>query len=316
MKRCLIGLSTPIGYYDGYVLEPNRPNPIIEAPVGLFLLYDEIWFLHRRVCPYNMEDLEYVHFVNEEYDLRFIDDATLSKCDEIASTVALPMQIQHSSLVSQHSVVGRHVKSQGKELHLHGKAIVRPGCLSVRNHILDRIVADTLRFDLVANSVFSSAVQPRLSAFEHTSISQRLICAEFPNYQAVDGPYLELIEDFRSDSAIKSFRKRITSLETPDPHEIQPIIAALESEMQRAGERLIRDAANPMRIYKGICNSILGQIPVISTIFGALDAIHNIYKAIKDKKQLEWMAFVSRTKEIVVNEVRQKPKSHHKYRHV
>jgi hypothetical protein len=316
MRRCLIGLSTPIGYYYGYILEPNRPNPILEAPIGLFLLYDEIWFLHRRLCPYNMEELEYVHFVNEEYDVRFIDKATFSKCNEIASASALHKQIIHSNLISQHSVVSRHVKSQGKKFHLNGKAEVVPGCLIPSNYIFDHIIADTFNFDLVTNTFFQKAIKPKFSVLNQSSIATRLICDEFPNFQAVDGPYLDLIEDFRSDSALKSFRKKITLLENPDPQEIQPIIAALDSELRHAGESLIKEACGPGRIYKGLCNSIIGQIPLISNIFSALEGIHSIYKAIKERRQFQWMAFVSRSKEIVINDLKRKPKIHRKHRHV
>jgi len=45
------------------------PNPILEAPLGLFVLYDKLLFLDPVVCPYNMKELEYVKFVTDTEDL-------------------------------------------------------------------------------------------------------------------------------------------------------------------------------------------------------------------------------------------------------
>jgi hypothetical protein len=63
-----VGLSTPVFYdYKYSARETNAdtrssPNPILDSPYGLLLLYDEIWFLTRSLCPDNMRDLPYVNF--------------------------------------------------------------------------------------------------------------------------------------------------------------------------------------------------------------------------------------------------------------
>ena len=65
-KRLLIGASSPVGFFYARSDEKGRPAPILESPLSYCLLYDEIWFLSRQVCPYNMEELDFVHFVDEE----------------------------------------------------------------------------------------------------------------------------------------------------------------------------------------------------------------------------------------------------------
>ncbi len=67
MRKAYIGVSTPIGYdhssvfrvgigdvafpvkepYWAYYNGLPYPTPILEAPYGLLLLYDELWFLSR-----------------------------------------------------------------------------------------------------------------------------------------------------------------------------------------------------------------------------------------------------------------------------
>ena len=37
--------------------------PIIESPWGLMLLYDELWFLCKDVCPLNMRECSFVKYV-------------------------------------------------------------------------------------------------------------------------------------------------------------------------------------------------------------------------------------------------------------
>ena len=70
-RIAFIGLSTPLFYdYRNPASKAisdlgSSPNPILDSPFGLFLLFDEIWFLCRSLCPQNMRDLPYVKFLDE-----------------------------------------------------------------------------------------------------------------------------------------------------------------------------------------------------------------------------------------------------------
>ena len=58
MKRRIayIGLSYPLLYDYQHQAEmtendvADSPNPIIESPLGLMILYDELWFLCESIC--------------------------------------------------------------------------------------------------------------------------------------------------------------------------------------------------------------------------------------------------------------------------
>lgn len=75
MRKAFVGLSSPIGYNysKNFETENGKPNPLLNSPLGLFLFYDEIWFINRRTCPLNCENLPYVKFLDEEYDLTKLD---------------------------------------------------------------------------------------------------------------------------------------------------------------------------------------------------------------------------------------------------
>lgn len=44
----------------------DEPNAVLENAVGLMLCYDELWFLRRQDCPADMQELNFVHFVEDD----------------------------------------------------------------------------------------------------------------------------------------------------------------------------------------------------------------------------------------------------------
>jgi|LakMenE01Jun11ns_1017448.scaffolds.fasta_scaffold9808656_1 hypothetical protein len=72
MRRALIGFSSPAGY--SYRWEAKKtandisssPNPVLLASMGLFVLYDELWFACESLCPQSMRALPYVRFIDRE----------------------------------------------------------------------------------------------------------------------------------------------------------------------------------------------------------------------------------------------------------
>ena len=85
MRRAYIGLSTPIAFDYQTTASKTKadlsssPNPILESPFGLLLLFDELWFLTRSLCPQNMRKVPYVHFLDEEGLLADLSDLTYNR---------------------------------------------------------------------------------------------------------------------------------------------------------------------------------------------------------------------------------------------
>lgn len=78
-----IGLSYPL-FYDYRNQAPlsendtwDSPNPIIESPLGLMILYDELWFLCESLCPSNMRGLSYIKYVDKIYPDLYYEGADL-----------------------------------------------------------------------------------------------------------------------------------------------------------------------------------------------------------------------------------------------
>ena len=71
MRIAYVGLTSPILYdHTGdipSVTEGDRVgNAVLESPFGVLLLFDEIWFACRALCPHNMQSLSYVRFLHED----------------------------------------------------------------------------------------------------------------------------------------------------------------------------------------------------------------------------------------------------------
>ena len=71
MRIGLVGLSSPV-FYDyrhPASIAPSdlssSPNPVLEGAFGALLLYDELWFLCRSLCPENMRSISCVKFLDE-----------------------------------------------------------------------------------------------------------------------------------------------------------------------------------------------------------------------------------------------------------
>lgn len=81
--RGFVGLSAPVAYKYGLgdqrLLGPQSAggNPILEGGVAISLIYEELWFLTRALCPLNLRDCSWVYFLDEEGLLPDISDLSI-----------------------------------------------------------------------------------------------------------------------------------------------------------------------------------------------------------------------------------------------
>ncbi|MFF3403491.1 hypothetical protein ACFYW6_33970 [Streptomyces sp. NPDC002659] len=71
-RRAFLGRFAPAFFDDAnthQVYGHSRANAVLENVIGLMLCYDELWFLHRDLCPADMQDLDLVRFVSDDADL-------------------------------------------------------------------------------------------------------------------------------------------------------------------------------------------------------------------------------------------------------
>ena len=305
MKRALIGVSSPLGYSyrNDIETEFGQPNPIIDSPLGIFLFYDEIWFLNRRTCPINCHNLPYVKFVDEEYDLTKLDlDQFNWRNLEIQNylhreTTGIDFETFRNSVSL--NMAGREdgIDNHGRPFML-GKLQTSPNP-TPENLIVDDYIASKLGFELITNSITEqyALLTRSLENPDERILTQHLICENIPNFQLELGPYHELIEDLRSESLIKSFREKLAGkLDERDSKSIEQLKIELEKEMNDYLLRLIIKHVDKNRIYKGTSSAIFGQIPILSNVYSGIEGGMEVYNGIKDKKKVGWMGFLAKAK--------------------
>jgi hypothetical protein len=300
VRKAYIGFSTPIGYNYKYRLKSGKPNPILDSPLGLFLFYDELWFLERSLCPQNMTNLPYVYFLDEEYDLSNFDLSQFS-WDQKEVMNLISKESQQKAWNSQLKSIQVNA-DEDWEVDVHsrwlsignGSSTPKP---SEYNLMLDDYISSQFDLDLITNSYTSFAATEFIPTELSRQLAHLVIVDNIPNFQFLEGPYHPLIEELRSDGFLVEFKKKITHMSSgKNLDDLKKISSDLKIQFDDYSKSLISRALSKKRIYKGIADFVLGQIVILSNIYSALDGGNTIYNAINDRKSLGWAGFMANIK--------------------
>lgn len=91
----------------------DSPNPIIESPLGVMILYDELIFLCKSVCPNNMRNLPYVKFVDELYP-NFYFSGILDNVNKLEEFIVLNTKLSYEDIEKSLNIDG-----WGTDVHTH-----------------------------------------------------------------------------------------------------------------------------------------------------------------------------------------------------
>ena len=305
MKKAFVGLSSPLGYSYRKDFESTygKPNPILDSPLGIFLFYDEIWFANRRTCPLNCENLPYVKFLDEEYDLSKLD---LEQFHWSNSVIEKQLKsIGYMSFDTWGEAIELNLRDKKNYIDNHGrnfdfgKIKPTPNPTPI-NLMIDDFISEQLGFELITNSVTNNYVLNTVKNLENSDLrilTQNIICENIPNFQLENGPYHELIEDLRSDNLVKKFRSQMeSSLSISKGKTLAQIKSELEEQMNTYLYELILKKIDTSNIHKGIISAVGGQVPILSNVYSALEGGAMVYNNIKDRKEVGWMGFIAKAK--------------------
>lgn len=226
MKRiAYVGLSTPL-FYDykhpaatapGDLI--SSPNPILECPSGLLLLFDEIWFLTRSLCPQNMRALTYVKFVDEQFG-GVLDDL-LPRGDwesEISANPVLSARYE----ASRTAFFSRYQENVAKtgvwweaapDNHSHGikigNQVFTGNSASMFSALVDLQIATRLKMhnaEWITNSITQGWLSSGGEAWAPLRLTQHLMVDRIPNTQTPHGPWGAHFEEIRANPHLCDFR--------------------------------------------------------------------------------------------------------------
>lgn len=338
MRIAYIGLSAPFCYdYLHYASKapsddtPVSPNPILESPFGLLLLYDEIWFLCRSLCPENMREIPYVRFLDESGKLPSLKDIGLifqpfsgSSSEVINKRLG---KIQTAEVLNGLYKKIPHVRKEQEKKklpvaagdwqipifvemgidwtypHNHTKRLriaditiyansSSPECL-----IFDLIVVERLRnknIELITNSHSQSWLENPNNPIIKAKFAELLIIDNIPNYLTPEGPYHPCVEKARDNPFLKDFRKWIVSQSiTANKKELRDIKSEVEAAIQKSQNEIFLKYLDRKTQYMSIGKTMAGA--GADLIVPGLSATASILKEgvnFFDKRKRRWQGFI------------------------
>jgi hypothetical protein len=294
-RKVLIGYSSPIGFYYDFENERGRPGPIIESPFSLLLLYDELWFMSRILCPYNMENLDYVHFVDEELLKDGLSADFAKGLDEpVEITNDFPWDTWNHTIKNEflpEAKYDNHARSQKL-----GELILMATPGSYQNFLVDHYVANKFELELLENSVNSQWMMNFEKSLLALQTSEKLLAPRIPSLQTMEGPYHPFVEDLRSDNLLKSYRTKLQDItKNAMFEELETLRKNLNNEYERIVAELASANFSNARIVDGAASLTLGQIPVVSNITSGIQGVREIAGTYKNRRDHGWIGFLTRT---------------------
>ncbi len=309
-----IGLSYPLLYdYHNCATKckndmSSSPNPIIDSPLGLMILYDELWFLCKSLCPNNMRSLPYVKFVDEIFP-----DISFNNFDDFKNTVTLDNKY---STISGYSDMCHkmNIDYRGVDGHTHGLKIcdiTTSANGGFDNYIFDLYVLTILQniaeneVEMISNSKYK--IKSNEMDNTQSELTETIIIKNIPNYLSVHGPYHECIEELRENKYLQDFRKWIiTNHSNIQKNEIKDVCCYVEHNIQETKNSVFKKYLESNDNFscfistgKTLISTIGGLfIPAIS--FG--DAFYGIKTNVKKSLEVNakrWQGFVINAQEIV-----------------
>jgi len=307
MKRIgFVGLSTPSFYDYGHPASraasdtSSSPNPIIEGAFGALLLYDELWFLCRSLCPENMRSLPYVKFLDEQKQLPSFDPNWLPKPDQIFDPKALEAFRGSPDTYNEIKERAKVYWSPAPDNHTHG---LRVGDLqlggnswSVRNVVFDVLFAERLsqKVELITNSFTARLFKTEASVRDRLVLSEALILDAVPQFLSTAGPYHPCLEEVRESRYLTQFRKWIqTDAPFARSKEVEEIKKEVESKLAESQREVLLKYLDPKGTFKSAAETLLGVgldalVPGASTVKDLIGELSEERK----KEGLRWQGFI------------------------
>lgn len=313
MKRvAFVGLSTPI-FYD-YEFQASKttsdtmssPNPILESPFGVLLLFDEVWFVCRSLCPENMRALPYVKFLDEEKDLSFFSQIDIPKWDELIRAdpnLKSKFQSFEKSFLSYEEIVKRagihwdaRPDNHTHSLEIAGKTF-QGNSFSLQNLLFDMEIVKCIgrkNVELITNSCTQAWLGDSADSFMRLRLSESLIIEDIPNYLGPEGPYHPCIEEARESKYLTAFRNWIAERPSVSHEkEILEVKNEVEAAIKVAQDEIFLKHLNPRNQYESIGKTLLGTaIDVVIPGFSLIEAIGNEVETFIDNGNRRWMGFI------------------------
>lgn len=273
-RIALIGLSTPVAYDYGVEATPTKadmnssPNPILDSPFGLMLLYDELWFVSRSLCPENMRGCSFVRFLDEDGALTELGELDIEEEYEayLAAEEKSGRQPGFANAWRRVDAIPRNWDARWDN-HTHGLDLAGKeaagNSADPRLILLDLAIIEHLNqkgLELAGNTVGQERMEVLQPSVRRADLAHVLTIGHLPNYLSAKGPYHPVIDEVREDRFLKDFRRWITETSETSTEEAAAIKATVEKGLRRAQREAFLAHLNPRAHYETVGKTLTGVV--------------------------------------------------------
>jgi len=278
----------------------DSPNPILENPIGLFSMYDEIWFLCESLCPITLRKMNCVKFVDRE----FPNLLTNGRMDEVKdNSIWLFGKQNVDSFVKSreryHDVrrnIGIYWK-HGQDNHSHvlqiGNLQTSANSWDTQKVLQDYKIQSVLPFkaELVYNSFTSELVWASESGLLSSGFAHSIIIKNMRNPIRKKGPDVDIIEEVRQNRYLHEFREFILNRGgSVKPQEIKQHSDEINRIVEKKFNKLVDAKYGDRQKAASIAKILLSTASPISGKIMNLLQLGAMWRS--ERRQESWQAFL------------------------
>ncbi|HDM8038418.1 TPA: hypothetical protein P0E05_001482 [Vibrio fluvialis] len=301
MRKAFVGLSTPVGYdYTNPATKTtsdqrSSPNPILDSPFGLMLLFDEIVFLSKSLCPENMRSLPYVTFLDDSKRLPLVTQEEIASVGNAAlGRFGYPHSFQEA--IRNAGVL----EEMGVDNHTHGLKFGEFNGFAnsdERNLAIDMLFHSRLNdssIELITNSNLRPLDTQDEDVWGKLKLTELLVVENIPNFLSKKGPYHPVIDEVRENKYLKEFREWIVQQSgLAGISEVTEMKEQVERALQEAQEELFMKHLDPSRHFKTVGEAMLGDLAgLICPVAGTAKALAGVGNDLLKSESNRWQGFV------------------------
>jgi hypothetical protein len=297
-RTAYIGLSGPVCYDYKNMLNTKYPNPILEAPLGLMVLYDEVVFLNETICPKSMQDLDFIKFLSDREDIKdLFEKIDEEKMEEYRKK----WQDKEFSFKGLRSIAERVAPFATWDNHSRSIEEIHntPNSASITNVLYDNLISHDQGLPLITNSAIEECLISPMNSVLKENLVNIIVSEQIPNYLTEIDPFVETIYDIRGRPYIREFRSKIDDLiYNRDTESLNDLKTNVEKELNEITLEFTARALDKMRIYNGIGSvakavvpEVLKNVPGLGLGIAAYDITKDFLEILDDRKHT-WAGFL------------------------
>ena len=266
------------------------------------LLFDELVFLTRSLCPENLRAASFVRFLDEEGGLPTLEDLEYERLRDALGSSDFDLSVSGGFPHDYWAAVqetGVHWEEPAPDNHSHGLRIgggtftarsADPLAVAFDLFTLERIGDESL--ELVTNSFVQLSLEHQAGTLAERSFVEALILSEIDNYLTPDGPYHAVVDEVREERSLRDFRNWVAS-EDWQGRDASELVADVDATLRDAQERLFLEQLDTRGHYKSTGKVLAGALAdVLLPGSSTVAALTGELRSIREKKNAQWQAFI------------------------